>query len=131
VWIFTIYIAYYYVEEDDTAIHKYNISTDGFCIIHHDNYCFSDKLPTSKFKSDILEKLPTGYEFIDYSYKIKNTSLSYFHRDVTSSQYMCIRGRLSYSIAIYYMQGVKIRAKNARLFNIKCVIKTIFIYYLI
>jgi len=52
-----------------------------------------------------LNKLPKGYEFIDYSYIIKHTSLFTFHRDVTSSQFIYNTKYPIYTSIIYKYGG--------------------------
>ena len=71
--IFTIYQLY---ETED--LHKYQrtLKKDGY-IVFHENIL-----------NNVLHELPKGYVFIDYKYQIKGCSLSTFHRDVTSSQYV-------------------------------------------
>jgi hypothetical protein len=105
IWIFIIYILYYSIEDFASIDTNYDISNDGICILYDKDYCLSNKLPTAKFKHDILEKLPPGYEFLDYSYIIKNTSLSYFHRDVTSSQHIYNSKYPVYTCIIYKYDG--------------------------
>lgn len=39
-------------------------------------------------KNIILKELPENYEFIDYKYMFKGCSISTFHRDITSSQFI-------------------------------------------
>jgi hypothetical protein len=63
------------------------IENDGFCVLHNTLYSKNTiKMPCPELKKDILNKLPNGYVFIDYVYKINNVALSTFHRDVTSSK---------------------------------------------
>ena len=50
--------------------------------LERDGFVILDK-PTKK---QVLQKLPPGYEFLDYKYTIEGCTLSTFHRDVTSSQ---------------------------------------------
>lgn len=38
--------------------------------------------------SKVLNRLPKGYQFLDYKYTIEGCTLSTFHRDVTSSRYV-------------------------------------------
>lgn len=42
--------------------------------------------PSVSLREAILERLPPNYEFLDYEYTIRGTSLSVWHRDVTSGQ---------------------------------------------
>jgi hypothetical protein len=105
--IFTIFILYllYYFCETTTSNYESNLEEDGYCILYNPDYCFSNKNPTEQFKKDIIDKLPQGYEFIDYSYTIKNTSLFTFHRDVTSSQIIYNTKHPIYTSIIYKYKG--------------------------
>jgi len=49
--------------------------------LHDDGFMFVNT-------RDVLKVLPKGYEFLDYRYSIHGCTLSTFHRDVTSSQYV-------------------------------------------
>ncbi len=75
------------------------------CILYNPEYSLSNKNVNEKFKNYILQKLPKDYAFIDYSYTIKNTSLSYFHRDVTSSQIIYKSTHPIYTVIIYKNDG--------------------------
>ena len=101
-----IYILYYFFE---TSIyeheHKNNLEKDGFSVLYNPEYCLSSKIPSAQFKNDILQQLPPGYNFIDYSYTIKNTALSTFHRDVTSSQNIYHTKYPIYTSIIYKYSG--------------------------
>ena len=55
-----------------------------------------------------LEHLPVGYKVLDYSYTIKGCSLSTFHRDVTSSQYVFKTKHPTYTFIKYYNSGAQI-----------------------
>lgn len=52
--------------------------------LEKDGFILMDK-PSER---EVLDKLPDGYEFLDYKYSIDGCTLSTFHRDVTSSQYV-------------------------------------------
>lgn len=56
-------------------------------------------------KDDILRKLPEGYEFLDYIYTIHGCTLSTFHRDVTSSQYVFKTDYPVYTFITYEYDG--------------------------
>lgn len=103
-----LYILYYSVEYSINAVeymNTYNIKDDGFCMLYDPKYSLCEYIPDNYFKQNILNKLPTGYQFIDYSYKIKNTSLSTFHRDVTSSQKIYNTKYPIYTVIIYKYEG--------------------------
>ena len=102
--IIIIYILFYFIEYNKTSP-TYNLINDGVCILYNPEYSLSNKNVNEKFKNDILQKLPKDYEFIDYSYTIKNTSLSYFHRDVTSSQIIYKSIHPIYTAIIYKNDG--------------------------
>ncbi len=63
-------------ESDDINKYNRNIKIDGYKIFDNDN------------KNEILKYVPKDYVYIDYKYEIKGCTLSTFHRDVTSSQYI-------------------------------------------
>jgi hypothetical protein len=101
-----VYFIYYFFENNIYAENcKSNLSTDGFIILYDPEYCICNKNPSQKFREDILNNLPEGYEFIDYSYTIKNTSLFTFHRDVTSSKYLYDTTYPIYTSIIYKYDG--------------------------
>src|SRR5210317_2343109 len=56
-------------------------------------------------RDDILRKLPEGYEFLDYIYTIHGCTLSTFHRDVTSSQYIFKTKHPVYTFITYDYDG--------------------------
>ena len=58
------------------------LKNDGFCVLYRQTI----SQPCIKLQEDVLSKLPTGYVFMDYIYKINDGALSTFHRDVTSSK---------------------------------------------
>jgi hypothetical protein len=66
---------------------------DGFKIFKHDN------------KHEIIKELSNNYIYIDYKYEIKGCTLSTFHRDVTSSQYIYKTKYPVYTHIIYYNAG--------------------------
>jgi len=70
-----INIAYLY-EYNDNYKYERDIINDGYKVIDDDD------------KNEILKLLPPNYIYIDYKYEIKGCTLSTFHRDVTSSQYI-------------------------------------------
>jgi len=69
------------------------LEEDGFIVMEH---------PT---KRHIIEQLPKGYEFLDYKYTIEGCTLSTFHRDVTSSQYIFKTKHPVYTFITYEYDG--------------------------
>lgn len=70
-------------------------------ILHDDGFVLMDR-PT---KQEILSKLPNGYKFLDYKYTIHGCTLSTFHRDVTSSQYVYKTEHPVYTFITYEYDG--------------------------
>jgi hypothetical protein len=93
--IYTLYIIYILFYLNDTEYKKENptLEDDGFI-----------KLYNIK-KEDVLNYLPEGYMFIDYKYTIKGCSISTYHRDVTSSQYIYKTKYPVYTYSIYFNKG--------------------------
>jgi len=91
---FLIYILYLLYENDDLNSNNRTIEKDGFIIINN---------PYNK--NDILKYLPKGYNFINYIYEIKGCSISTFHRDITSSQYIFNTEYPVYTYIIYHNTG--------------------------
>jgi hypothetical protein len=87
-----IYILYLLYEKINTV--DRTIENDGFVIINN---------PENKNK--VLNYLPEGYNFIDYIYRIKGCSISTFHRDITSSQYIYKTKYPVYTYIVYYNKG--------------------------
>ena len=56
-------------------------------------------------RTDILNVLPEGYVFLDYTYTIHGCTLSTFHRDVTSSQYVFKTKHPVYTFITYEYDG--------------------------
>jgi|SRR5210317_231744 len=73
--------------------YKPNLETDGFILMDR---------PTA---DKVLEKLPEGYTFLDYRYTIEGCTLSTFHRDVTSSQYIFKTKHPVYTFITYNYDG--------------------------
>lgn len=69
--------------------------------LHDDGFVLMDR-PT---KQEILSKLPNGYKFLDYKYTIHGCTLSTFHRDVTSSQYVYKTEHPVYTFITYEYDG--------------------------
>jgi len=94
-----LYIIFFCVEHTETSVYseKYrNLKTDGFLV-------FSEHPENNR--TETLKKLPGGYKFLDYSYVIKNSTISTFHRDVTSSQTMYNTNYPVYTLIIYKNEG--------------------------
>lgn len=56
-------------------------------------------------RNEVLRHLPDGYEFLDYVYTIHGCTLSTFHRDVTSSQYVFDTKHPVYTFITYKYDG--------------------------
>lgn len=54
---------------------------------------------------EALAYLPRGYEILNYSYSIEGQTLSTFHRDVTSSQYVYGTRHPTYTLIQYFYSG--------------------------
>jgi len=104
-----LYFIYYFQENDEDyhiAMKTRTIEKDGFCILYHPIYAFKTyHMPCTELKQAVLYRLPPGYLFIDYVYKINNASLSTFHRDVTSSKYLLKTKHTVYTLILYKYDG--------------------------
>jgi hypothetical protein len=76
-----------------TSNYTPSLEKDGFIMMNH---------PTDR---EILQKLPNGYDFLDYKYTIEGCTLSTFHRDVTSSQYVFKTKYPVYTFITYEYDG--------------------------
>ena len=92
--IILIIIFYLLYESDDKECYLRTIKKDGYTIINN---------PYNK--QEVLKKLPEGYIFINYIYEIKGCSISTFHRDITSSQYIFDTSYPVYTYIIYHNTG--------------------------
>lgn len=81
------------VERDAPPNYSPNLQRDGFILMDR---------PT---KEDILSQLPPGYQFLNYKYTIEGCTLSTFHRDVTSSQYVFKTEHPVYTFITYEYDG--------------------------
>jgi len=88
--VFCVYLLY---ESTDINQHNRTIEKDGYVVFEHTN------------KENVLNRLPKGYEFLDYRYEIKGCTLSTFHRDVTSSQYIFKTKHPVYTYIVYNNNG--------------------------
>jgi hypothetical protein len=103
-----IYIIFYLVEtsEDYTiSMNKRNLERDGFIVLYDKNYANTKSYPSTKLARDVLDKLPDGYQFIDYVYTIEDAALSTFHRDVTSSKSNYKTKYPVYTLILYKYDG--------------------------
>ena len=108
IFIFAVvYFLYYFTEREENVenvILKYNLEIDGICILYNPEYA-TTKTMSHMLEQDLLRELPVGYMFIDYIYKIQNSALSTFHRDVTSSQYIYKTKYPVYTAILYKYSG--------------------------
>jgi hypothetical protein len=73
-----------------------DLSTDGYVVFHSD---------AVSYHRGVLERLPEGYEFLDYEYTIRGTSLTTWHRDVTSGQSYYGTTHPTYTVIRYEYEG--------------------------
>lgn len=107
-FILFVYVALYWIEVNEhvnTIIPTRSLDVDGFCCMYNHEYIKTQTTPCVNLQRDILQKLPPGYIFIDYIYKIENTSLSTFHRDVTSSKQIYKTQYPVYTAILYKYDG--------------------------
>jgi len=105
---FISYICFYWIEYDEDSIQSSKtrrLEKDGFCVLINKEYLKTESQPCEKLKTDILNKLPPDYIFLDYVYKINNTALSTFHKDVTSSQTINNTNYPTYTCILYKYSG--------------------------
>jgi len=82
----------------------FELEKDGICTLYDQRYKNTIDRPCYELQQDVLDILP-DYVFIDYVYKINNTSLSTFHRDVTSSQFIYKTKYPIYTLILYKYSG--------------------------
>jgi hypothetical protein len=103
-----LFFPLYFKEENLNNPEKYTIENDGFHVFYNNNnYTNLDcnlYLPLQT-KTYILNLLPPGYVFLNYSYTIKDSSLYTFHRDVTSSRRFQNLVYPSYTLIVYFFKG--------------------------
>jgi hypothetical protein len=100
-----IYIIYFCIEHNETStesMRNRTLETDGFLVFFLDQY---EKAVDEVLKNAALKHLPPDYQFLDYSYAIKNATLSTFHRDVTSSQSIYGSKHPIYTLILYRYEG--------------------------
>lgn len=103
-----LWFVYFLFEIDESSsVSKKNrsLDVDDFCVLQNDNYLNTIDMPCAELKKDALGKLPEGYQFLDYVYKIKNVALSTFHRDVTSSKNVYKTNHPVYTLILYKSEG--------------------------
>jgi len=104
-----VVIVYFGIETNEDyseSMQTRTIENDGFCVLY--NKIYADKTTNyacEELANDILSILPSDYIFIDYVYKIRNSALSTFHRDVTSSQHICNTKYPVYTLILYKYDG--------------------------
>ena len=80
-------------EYNDNYKYDRNIINDGYKVFDNDD------------KNEILKTLPPNYIYLNYKYEIKGCTISTFHRDVTSSQYIFKTKYPVYTHISYYNSG--------------------------
>ena len=88
-----ILILYFTYEGKYNTKYKPSLKDDGFIFLNSQN------------KDNVLRHLPKGYQFINYKYTIHGCTLSTFHRDVTSSQYIYKTKYPTYTFITYKHKG--------------------------
>jgi hypothetical protein len=73
-----------------------NLSNDGYVVFNTD---------AATFRNSVLDRLPAGYEFLDYEYTLKGAALSTWHRDVTSGQVYHGTAHPTYTVIRYEYDG--------------------------
>lgn len=84
----------YITYESELQDYDTNLDVDGF--LYFDRHLN---------KNELLQHLPKKYVFLNYKYEIKGKTLSTFHRDVTSSQYIFNTKYPIYTYITYYNPG--------------------------
>ena len=92
-FLILVLVIIFTIERDAPSNYTPNLHRDGFVMMEH---------PT---KRHILKQLPRGYRFLDYTYTIDGCTLSTFHRDVTSSQYVFKTKHPVYTFITYEHDG--------------------------
>jgi hypothetical protein len=103
-----LYIVCYFFEESEnytTSIKSRTLETDGFCVLYNPQYVKTISKPCIQLQEDVLSRLPDGYVFMDYIYKINDGALSTFHRDVTSSKTIYKTNYPVYTLILYKYNG--------------------------
>jgi hypothetical protein len=106
--VIIVYVLYFLVEHNETtyvAMNTRTIEDDGYVVFQFPGHNDIDDAPSDELKKATLANLPEGYEFMDYSYRIKSAGASMFHRDVTSSQNIYNTDRPVYTLILYKYDG--------------------------
>jgi hypothetical protein len=93
IFLIIVLMLIYAMERKAPTSYKPKLKKDGFLLMNHPD------------KDEILNKLPDGYVFLDYKYTINGCTLSTFHRDVTSSQYIFKTKHPVYTFITYEYDG--------------------------
>ena len=80
-----------------TAGRQTDLSVDGYQVLH--------AATQEAMRSEVLRRLPKGYEFLDYEYTIQGTALTTWHRDVTSGQQYHGTTHPTYTVIRYEIEG--------------------------
>jgi hypothetical protein len=80
-----------------TAGRQTDLSVDGYQVLH--------TATPDVLRSAVLDRLPEGYEFLDYEYTIQGTALTTWHRDVTSGQQYHGTTHPTYTVIRYEYEG--------------------------
>lgn len=100
-----IYIVYYFIEESENYTSIRTLEKDGFCVLYNPLYIKTIAEPCIQLQEDVLSRLPDGYGFMDYIYKINDGALSTFLRDVTSSKTIYKTKYPVYTLILYKYDG--------------------------
>lgn len=108
VTVIVVYIVYFCAEHNEsstTSMKNRTLETDGFAVFKYEDFENIGKNPPAQFTEPVLKRLGADYQFVDYSYAIKNATLSTFHRDVTSSRYIYNSKHPVYTLILYKYEG--------------------------
>ena len=86
-------LLFFTLESNTGPTYSPNLNKDGLILMDR---------PTA---DQVLEQLPEGYKFLNYRYTIEGCTLSTFHRDVTSSQYIFETKHPVYTFITYEYDG--------------------------
>jgi hypothetical protein len=92
-FVLLLFVFSFLYEKDDTSSSLRTLNDDGYVVI------------PNATKEKALHFLPHNYVFLDYTYIIEGCSLSTFHRDVTSSQYIFNTQYPTYTFIVYKNAG--------------------------
>lgn len=94
IFVLIVIFVYLSIEDDYDENYKPTLEKDGFLLMNQ-----------SMDKVQVLRELPEGYVFLDYIYTINGCTLSTYHRDVTSSQYVYKTTHPVYTFIEYEYDG--------------------------